>query len=493
MAKIINQSNVDLSNAVLNSPATGTPFYFFFGTLKAWRDNIGILKIIPGPKTIILTANVLPEELIVGSDVEVLGVEGMIQINSQIAPVVDISEDRRTLTIDLDSSNFSEYVAGGYVSVFLEYKNEVKVAEQIRSKIIGLKRVTGNMMCHVVPRYDWTVGQRFETYDPSEDQIDKMFYCYSGGNIYLCLDNAKNMSSNIRPSGNSLRPQKYSDGYTWQYVQTVSTQDMVKFGSDEWVPVRPEDEFNISSGAILSISIKERGRFYNHNDKVRIIGDGEGAEAQIGRFLEDGQIMNIDVLKGGRGYTWADAWIEPGDGSAGDGASLSPVISPNRGKFTNAVNGLLAHNIRFVFEVNGTEGGELYTGPIRSIGMIRPQIELYQSEFSKPVIDTRSWMDVQGDGQEFEIGDTITGLVSHSKAVCAGSNENRLWFVETQGPGFIEGEMVTSGNKLAVSTKIFNYDMTLVADSCIIYAENFLGEFMRNPDQLDRFIVTISY
>ena len=493
MAKIINQSNVDLSNSVLYSPATGTPFYFFFGTLQAWRDNIGILKIIPGPKTILMTANAVPEELELGASVEVLGVEGMIQINATISPVVDISEDRRTVTLDLDSSNFSEYVAGGYVSVFLDYKNETEVAEQIRSKIIGLKRVTGRMMCHVVKRFDWTVGSQFVAYDPSVNLIDQRFYCYSGGNIYLCLDNAKNMSSNIRPSGNSTRPQKYSDGYTWQYVQTVSTEDMVKFGSDEWLPVRPEDEFNVSSGAVLSISVGERGRNYNHNDIVRVIGDGEGAVAQIGRFLEDGQIMNIDVLNGGRGYTWADAWIEPGPDSGGDGASLKPVISPNRGKYTNAVNGLLAHNIRFVFNVDGTEDGILYTGPIRSIGMIRPQIELYKSEFSKEVIDTRSWMDVQGEGQQFEIGDTITGLVSHSQAVCAGSSENRLWFVETQGAGFIEGEMVTSGNKLAVTTKIFNYDMSLVADSCIIFAENFLGEYMRNPDQLDSFIVTISY
>ena len=493
MAKIINQSKVDLSNSVLNSPSTGTPFYFFFGTLRAWTDNIGILKIIPGPKTIIMTANPASEGLVVGSNIEVLGVEGMIQINSVIAPVVTISEDRRTITIDLDSSNFSEYVSGGYISIFLDYKDEIETAEQIRSKIIGLKRVTGNMMCHVIKRFDWSVGMQFQAFNPSVDQIDQPFYCYSGGNIYLCLDNAKNMSSNIRPSGNSLRPQKYTDGYTWQYIQTISTEDMVKFGSDEWLPVRPEDEFNIQAGSLISIAIKDRGVNYNHNDKIRIVGDGEGAVAQIGRFLDGGQLLNIDVLKGGRGYTWADAWVEPGEGSDGDNATLEPIISPNQGKFTNAVNGLLAHNIRFVFEVNGDENGELYTGPIRSIGMIRPQMELYKSEFSREVIDSRSWMDVQGEGQEFQIGDTVTGLVSHSKAVCAGSNENRIWFVETQGAGFIEGEMVTSGNKLAVSTKIFNYDMSLVADSSIIFAENFRGEFMRNKDQLDRFIVTISY
>src|SRR5690606_4429271 len=137
-------SKVDLSNSVLYSPTTGTPFYFFFGTLKAWRDNVGILKIIPGTKTIIMTANPVNDEMDIGSVVEVLNVEGMIQINGQSAPVVGISEDRRSITIDLDSSNFSEYVADGYLSIYIDYMDEIQVAEQIRSKIIGLKRVTGD-------------------------------------------------------------------------------------------------------------------------------------------------------------------------------------------------------------------------------------------------------------------------------------------------------------------------------------------------------------
>ncbi|QIW87768.1 baseplate wedge protein [Agrobacterium phage OLIVR5] len=492
MAKIINQSKVDLSNSVLNSPLTGNPFYFFFGTIQPWKENLGILKITQGTETEIRLANPAVN-VEVGTDVEIHGVEGMSQIDGVKAQITAVSSDYRNITINVNSTGFSEYTSGGYVAVYRNYMNETEVAEQIRSKIIGLKRVTGNMMCHVVKRFDWESGMSFVSYDPSEDLIDKPFYCYSEGNVYICLDNGKNMNSTIRPSGKSLRPQKYMDGYTWQYLLTVSSEDMEKFGSDEWLPVRPEDEFNVSSGSVISISIKNRGFNYDHMDKVRIIGDGEGAVAQIGRFLSGGQVLNIDLLKGGRGYTWADAWIEPTEGSTGDGALLSPVISPNRGKYTNPVNGLLAHNIRFVFELNGDESGELYVGPMRSIGMIRPQLDLYKTEFSKEFIDTRSWMDIQSDGQEFEIGDELAGLISKTRAICAGATETKLWFVEVQGQGFVEGEMITSGIKRAVSTKINNYDLSKVTDSNIIFAENFESEYMRNKDQLDRFVVTISY
>lgn len=490
MAKIINQSSVDLSNSVLYSPSTGTPMYFFFGTLKAWRKNSGILKIVPGEKTTITLA---PGSIAqVGMPVEILNVEGMLQINGLTTSVLEIV-DENVVKVDIDSRNFSEYTGGGYASFIVDYADEIQTAELVRSKIIGMKRVTGEMMCHVVKRYDWQEGMTFVAYDPMINMMDRMFYTYANGNIYLCLDNAKGMSSTVRPSGMSKRPQKYVDGYTWQYVQKVSTQDMDKFGSEEWIPVRPHDEFNIVSGSIISVLVENRGKDYMHNDRVRIIGDGEGAEAQIGRFLTSGSVLNINVTRGGKGYTWADAWIEPADGSPARDAVIKPVISPSRGKFTNPVQGLLAHNIRFVFEIDGDEDGQLYTGPIRSIGMIRPQIELYQSEFSKEVIDTRSWIDVGTEGQIFEIGDELVGLISNTKATCAGSREDRIWYVEPRGPGFIEGEIITSGIKTAVSSKIHKYDMTLVSDSFIIYVDNFSEEYMRNKDQLDKFIVTISY
>lgn len=492
MAELINQSKVDISNSIINSPMTGVPFYFFFGSIKPWKENIGILDIIPGTETVIRLANPLID-VEVGAILDVLGVEGMTQINGVRTEITQIDPDGRNITIEIDSTNFSEYSGGGYASIDKNYVDEIEHSEQIRSKIIGLKRVTGANMCQVIPRFNWESGMSFIAYDPSKNLMDKRFYCYTEGNIYICLDNGKNMNSTVRPSGKSIRPQKYMDGYTWVYLSTVQSEDMDKFGSDDWLPVRPDDDFNIPPGTIISVSVDQRGANYDHNDKVRIIGDGEGARAQIGRFLSGGQILNIDLLDGGRGYTWADAWIEPADGTEGDGATIHPIISPNRGKYTNPVDGLLAHTVRFVFEVDGDEGGRLYTGPIRSIGMIRPQIELYKSEFSKPVIDTRSWMEIQGDGQEFNIGDELTGLISGTKAVCAGSNETTIWFVEIQGMGFVEGEMITSGIKQAISTKINNYDMSKVNDSNIIYAENFKTEYIRNKDQLDRFIITISY
>lgn len=488
MAQQLVQSRVDISDSVIESPSHGTPFYFFFGSIKEWEKNLGIVDIILGTTTkIVITDGFTPEAG------ETMIIHGGGEFDGWTGEIESFDPVTREVEIFVDSTNYSSYSGDGYATFLKSYLPEMETQDLVRNKIVGLKRVTGDMMCHIVQRIDWEQDQYFDVYDSTIDLENKKYYAFNGESIFICLNNAKGGPSRIRPQGNSSQPQTYSDGYSWLFVQRVSNADMAKFGSDIWLPVRPIDVPNLRKGSILGVKVVTRGLGYKHGDAVRLVGDGLDGKLSIARFDANGGIDSVSVDDGGFSFNWADAWVEAGPTSAGSGAVLRPILSPNYGDVVNSIQSLNAHTIRFVYELNGDEEGTLYTGPIHSIGMLRPLREDYRKFFNSVTIDSRSRIEVKSNGGLFEVGEEITGSISGAKAICAGSSENVVYYVERNGPRFIDGEIITSGVKTSLSTKILEFDMTAIAKSNIVFIENLDAEYVRNPDQLDRFVVTIIY
>ncbi|AKE44759.1 baseplate wedge subunit [Sinorhizobium phage phiM9] len=486
MASLINQLRVDQANQLIASPSSGLPIYFFYGAMSRWKKHFAILQITQGATTSVKLT--MDHDVEVNDEIVFDSVEGMSQINGLKATVLTVVTD--TITVDINSSTFSTYTSGGNIAVYEEVVDEVQNIDDIKSKILAMKFVTGDMISHVVRRVDWVSGKTFESFDPTEDMLGKDFYCYSGGSIYLCVDNARDSVSTVQPIGSSRLPQVYPDGYIWKFVQRVDNSDYQKFGSADWLPVRPLKYANVLKGSIQSIKIHNRGTNYSHNDVVRVIGDGENARFAIGRFLANGAILNITPLNRGTGYSWAKAWIEKADTSSGSGAVLEPIIN-KFDDYVDPVRELLAHTIRIVVEVKGTEDGQIYVGPIRTTGLLRPDVDQV-TKFMTSTIDARSVIEVDSNGQNFAVGDEITGLISDTRAVCAGSEETKIFFVEETGRGFIDGEIVSSGVKNAVSSKITRFDASMLDSSNFLLVDNF-EPVTRNQDQIDRFIFTISF
>jgi hypothetical protein len=454
--------------------------------MSRWKKHFAILDITQGSTTSIkLTPD---HSVVIGDSVRFGDIVGTTQLNDTDATIASVTGD--TAVVNVNSSTFGAYISGGFMAVYKENVDEIENLDDAKSKILAMKFVSGDMISHAIRRIDWVSGTNFDAYDPTTDMIDKDFYCYSNGSIYLCIDNAKESISTVRPVGSSRVPQIYSDGYIWKFVQRVDNVDMARFGSVDWIPVRPLKYVNSQKGSIQAIKIHNRGQNYGHNDVVHVIGDGENARFAIGRFLANGSILNLTPLNHGLGYSWANAWIEADGSSSGEGAILEPIIN----KFdviVDPVKELLAHTVRVAVEVKGDEDGMIYVGQIRTSGIVRPDIDAV-SKFKSTVIDARSVIELDSQGQSFNVGDEFVGLISETRAFCAGSEENKLFFAEETGKGFIDGEIITSGVKSAVSLKTTRFDSTSLSNSNFVAIDNF-EPIVRNSDQIDRFIFTISF
>jgi len=105
---------------------------------------------------------------------------------------------------------------------------------------IGGKKISSSHASHVIRRIDWVSGTTYAMYKDTIDELyDTDFYVITDElNVYKCLDNNKNASSTVKPSGYSTSATKLSDGYVWKYMYTVSLGDSEKFLTTSYIPVK---------------------------------------------------------------------------------------------------------------------------------------------------------------------------------------------------------------------------------------------------------------
>lgn len=144
------------------------------------------------------------------------------------------------------------------------------------------KRVTGNDVELVIPRYNWTLNTRYRQYDDkselinlisTDDEIDlkPMYVINSSGNVYKCLCNNVSANSTVEPTGDYNNNRGFistADNYLWKYMYNVKQSN--KFLTEEWIPTPTSInalEYNLNStnlldGSLAKIAIVNRGSGY---------------------------------------------------------------------------------------------------------------------------------------------------------------------------------------------------------------------------------------
>ena len=142
------------------------------------------------------------------------------------------------------------------------------------------KRVTGNDVEIVIPRYNWATNTRYRQYDDKvkvEDLIavngisKPMYVVNSVGNVYKCLCNNVSTLSTIEPTGDYNTSDGFistTDEYLWKYMFNV--RDSNKFLTNEWMPA-PASVYaldygmsvvNLVEGSLAKIVVTNRGSGY---------------------------------------------------------------------------------------------------------------------------------------------------------------------------------------------------------------------------------------
>ena len=153
-------------------------------------------------------------------------------------------------------------------------------------EFISGKLITRSNASHVVRRVNWVSGTVYEQYDHmTADMFDKDFYVITDEhNVYKCLFNNKDAKSTSKPVGVSISPITLSDGYTWKYMYTITSDEAEKFLTQEFMPVKFLTSDNLTrqwdvqqnaiDGSIDAIEITNIGsdyRAYTEGAVTRIV------------------------------------------------------------------------------------------------------------------------------------------------------------------------------------------------------------------------------
>lgn len=222
----------------------------------------------------------------------------------------------------------------------------------------------------VVRRINWEekVFTQWNDHDPLI--ADKDFYCLTSFNhIYKCISNNNGAVSTVEPNLVNTVPFQTSDGYVWRYLCSVNGDDLLKFLTPNWIPVKeiytsqPGYENQYASqvaaipGTVDKIDLVQGGSKYGVGTTVTIEGDGTGATASLTIHPTTGAITAIEVTDAGQNYTWANVIITDPQAVPGTGALATAGLSPVFGHGYNPAEELYASHVVATCTIEGNEGG----------------------------------------------------------------------------------------------------------------------------------------
>ena len=135
----------------------------------------------------------------------------------------------------------------------------------VYDNILYGKRVTSADIKELIPRYNWTNNTLYAEYNKDDGELySKQFFVYNSSasvkSVFKVLQ-AGTGNSVVAPAIISTSPFKTSDGYVWKYMYTVSDSDMNKFGSNNYIPVTPNNTITAAAipGGIDAIKVTAGG------------------------------------------------------------------------------------------------------------------------------------------------------------------------------------------------------------------------------------------
>ena len=185
---------------------------------------------------------------------------------------------------------------------------------------------------------------------------DSRFYVITDEfNVYKCLDNNNNATSQFKPLGTTVDPVTFPDGYMWKFLYNIPIALRTKFLTDEYVPVVTalRNQF-YSNGNIQTLRVDQAGSGYT-SASITVQGDG---------FLEADPLYlsSVTLDDAGSGYTTATLQVDPPFTNVNPWTATIPLflgqkVSHNNNIYEIAVagtSGAVAPVHRFGTVSNGT-------------------------------------------------------------------------------------------------------------------------------------------
>ena len=252
------------------------------------------------------------------------------------------------------NTNIENYGTSDWQTDPPEPKDSFRDENSYFDSMLFLKKITSNDVARIIPRVNWESGVSYDMYrnnysidNPTPQTNAKTLYesrfyvINSEYKVYICLNNGSNpeypngQKSLYEPNFVDTNPQiAGNDGYWWKYLYTISPSDILKFTTENYIPVpktwgdsTTESIKNSAvNGKIQTVIIKNRGLGYTDGTitDIPILGDGTGGTVSI--EINGREINTIQVTNGGSNYT--RALIDISKVTGGSGGSFEVIIPP---------------------------------------------------------------------------------------------------------------------------------------------------------------------
>ena len=210
-----------------------------------------------------------------------------------------------------------------------------------RSNLESIKKVTAQSF--VVARENWTSGRTYDTWNDQQVGFGtNPYYAVTEDNeVYICLQQSKSSTgaanpSTIKPSytiaaANANHSFKTSDGYRWKFLYSISAGDATNFLTSAFMPTQKiivdsasTNAFTIlqknvqntaTPGQVVGIEVVNGGDGYSSAPTVTIVGNADSAQiATATATISGGSIVKVEMTGTfdsgmGRGYDFASATV----------------------------------------------------------------------------------------------------------------------------------------------------------------------------------------
>ena len=338
--------------------------------------------------------------------------------------------------------------------------------------MIALKKVSSTDISHGLVRYDWTSGTKYDEYrdnysSSNTTNVTGVSNFFDGRGyvitdefkVYKCLktgmSGGSTVASTVKPTSvDTANPQVTGDGYMWKFMYSVVASDVIKFVTNDFIPVKSigaksavagsgtnggfgstatddgsaqwDVENSAVDGAIYHYVVTAAGSGYSNGSTgsftvdVAVEGDGSGAVATL--TFASGSLSSVafkDTSSYGSGYKRASfpTLNSAISGlSAGSGATIHAVISPINGHGADPIEELGGNyaivNSRLEF---GEGSGDFPTdNDFRRIGLIKNPVQSSDGTISSASSMTATNQLTVADASSISVDDLLTDAASES-------------------------------------------------------------------------------
>ena len=428
------------------------------------------------------------------------------------------------------TSNFKVYSASQFVDSLagtnslylfigrpLSWENDISPPSPINNEFednnywadsIALKKITPNDVKLVVRRVDWVSGTVYSQYDNTNPILNTNFYVltHNENNVYKCLFNNNGALSTDMPSSRSSSIITTADGYRWKYLYSLTDADLLKFLTNNYMPVNIDGSISSTAlrGTLDNIVVTNSGNGYINasNINVQILGNGTSANISAIGLTAANTIQYINLDNIGYNYTYANIVISGGGGA---NAAARAVISPYNGHGYIPSEELGAYYVMINTRLDYAEGAGDFPvlNDYRRIGIVKnPISNLTSSIATETTLSSTYSLNLSNITGTFSIDELIIGGNTNANAVVltanVSANTGIIRFV--QPIELCAGNLLFSigetlrGNTSMASAKITNINYPNVKHNTgkVLYVEN-RRKITRTYDQAENIHIVIEF